>query len=135
MTAVIDASALAALVADLGDEGRWVLAAVGREPLAGPHLVLAEASNVLRRIERRGHISNAEADEAYRQLAEAAVSLYPFGPFAERIWELRHNLTAYDAWYVALAESLDCPLVTLDVRLSRSPGPGCAFIAPPSEDG
>ncbi len=61
------------------------------------------------------------------------MALLPFAPFEERIWELRHNLTAYDAWYVAVAEALDCPLVTLDIRLSRAPGPTCAFITPPGD--
>ena len=47
-----------------------------------------------------------------------------------RIWGLRSNLTSYDAWYVALAEGLDCPLATLDRTLTRAPGPKCAFIVP-----
>ena len=59
------------------------------------------------------------------------MELFPFAPFAERVWALRENLTSYDAWYVALAEVLDCPLVTLDRRLSRASGPVCEIIAPP----
>lgn len=59
------------------------------------------------------------------------IELHPFAPFAARVWELRHNLTAYDAWYVAVAESLGCPLVTLDGRLTRAPGPTCAVLASP----
>ena len=59
------------------------------------------------------------------------MELFPFAPFAERVWALRENLTSYDAWYVALAEALDCPLVTLDRRLSRANGPICEIIAPP----
>ena len=59
------------------------------------------------------------------------LELFPFAPFAERIWALRGNLTGYDAWYVALAEALDCPMVTLDRRLSRANGPTCDIITPP----
>ena len=74
-----------------------------------------------------------EAAGAHRDLAEASIALFAFRPFAERVWELHGNLTSYDAWYVALAEALDCPLATLDFRLSRSPGPTCTFT-PPTED-
>lgn len=56
---------------------------------------------------------------------------YPYEPFAERVWELRPTVTPYDAWYVALAESLNARLATLDLRLSRAPGPRCGFVLPP----
>ena len=59
------------------------------------------------------------------------MELYPFAPVAHRVWELRANLTSYDAWYVALAEILDFPLETLDLKLSRAPGPRCDVIVPP----
>lgn len=59
------------------------------------------------------------------------IALVPFAPFAERIWELRHNLTSYDAWYVAAAEELDLPVATLDRRLTTATGPRCAFLLPP----
>lgn len=59
------------------------------------------------------------------------MELFPFAPFAGRIWALRENLTSYDAWYVALAEALDCPLATLDRKLSRASGPRCDVLAPP----
>ena len=96
-------------------------------------MALAEATNTLRRLERAGRLPRPEAFSAQRQLLRLALDTFPFRPFAERIWELRDNLTSYDAWYVAIAEALDCPLLTLDVRLSRSPGPMCAFITPPTE--
>ena len=51
--------------------------------------------------------------------------------FAERVWELRANLSSYDAWYVAIAELADMPLATLDQKLTRAPGPGCEFLLPP----
>ena len=59
------------------------------------------------------------------------LELFPFGPFADRVWDLRDNLTSYDAWYVALAEAVGCALATLDKRLVRATGPTCQFIAPP----
>jgi predicted nucleic acid-binding protein len=58
------------------------------------------------------------------------IHLFSFEPCAERVWELRHNLTSYDAWYVAVAEALDLPLATLDMRLSRARGLKCKFLTP-----
>ena len=58
------------------------------------------------------------------------VALLPYDSVAARVWELRHNVTPYDAWYVALAEGLDCELATLDGNLSRAPGPRCRFLTP-----
>ena len=58
------------------------------------------------------------------------IDLFPFEPFADRIWELRHNVTSYDAWYVALAEALKLPLATLDEPLSKSNGVTCKFLTP-----
>jgi predicted nucleic acid-binding protein len=63
-------------------------------------------------------------------LGQLAVDYAPFGPIAKRVWQLRNNLTAYDAFYVALAEALDAPLATLDQRLAAAPGPTCRFITP-----
>ena len=59
------------------------------------------------------------------------MEVYPFAPLADRVWELRSNLTGYDTWYAALAEVLQFPLVTLDRRLSRASGPRCDVIVPP----
>ncbi len=131
MTTVIDASVLVAALVDSGQEGRWAEAALAQGRLAGPELVLVEASNILRRLERGGEITRVEATSAHRDLVRLDVELFPFAPFAERIWALRGNLTSYDAWYVALAEALDCPLVTLDRRLGRARGPSCELIVPP----
>lgn len=131
MTTVIDASVLVAALVDSGQEGRWAEATLAQGQLAGPELILVEASNILRRLERGGEISRIEATSAHRDLVRLDIVLFPFAPFAERIWALRGNLTSYDAWYVALAETLDCPLVTLDRRLSRARGPSCEIIVPP----
>ena len=131
MTTVIDASVLVAALVDSGQEGRWAEAALAEGRLVGPELVLVEASNILRRLERGGEISRIEATSAHRDLVRLDIELFPFAPFAERIWALRGNLTSYEAWYVALAEALDCPLVTLDRRLGRARGPSCELIVPP----
>ena len=130
MTTVADSSALVASLVDYGSDARWVDAAFGDDDLACPELALAEASNILRRMELAGRISHTEATDAYDELLDIDIVLYPFAPFAERIWELRNNLTIYDAWFVALAETLDCSLVTLDHRLSRAPGPTCPILYP-----
>lgn len=130
MTRVVDASVLVAALVDSGQAGQWAEATLAEGPLAGPELALVEASNILRRLEQTGEISRLEATSAHRDLLRLALELFPFAPFAERVWALRTNLTSYDAWYVALAEALDCPLMTLDRRLSRASGPRCDIIAP-----
>jgi predicted nucleic acid-binding protein len=58
------------------------------------------------------------------------VEVYAFAAVAERVWQLRHALTGYDAWYVAVAEAIELPLATLDTRLARADGPACAFLLP-----
>ncbi len=101
--------------------------------MAGPQIALAEASNVLRRLELAERIESSEAGLAQRNLLALEIELFPFEPLADRVWELRHNLSIYDGWYVALAETLSCPLLTLDRRLARATGPTCRIItaAPP----
>ncbi|MDE0435028.1 MAG: type II toxin-antitoxin system VapC family toxin [Bryobacterales bacterium] len=131
MTVVVDASVLVAALVDSGKEGKWAESAVTEGYPAGPELVLAEASNILRRLEQSGKISRLEANIAHGDLLRLDLELFPFAPFADRVWALRHNLTSYDAWYVALAEALDCPLVTLDRKLGQSSGPRCKIIVPP----
>lgn len=130
MTVVVDASVLIAVLVDSGYEGSWAESIVAKGQLAGPELVLAEASNILRRLERAGQISRLDAASAHGDLLQLEMELFPFAPFAERVWELHDNLISYDAWYVAVAEALDCPLVTLDRRLSRAAGPVCEIVLP-----
>lgn len=132
MTIVVDASVLVAALVDSGREGVWAESVMAERSLAGPELVLAEVSNILRRLERIREISRLEANSAQRDLLRLDLDLFPFTPFADRVWALRNNLTSYDAWYVALAEAFRCPLVTLDRRLARTAGPGCEILTPPS---
>ena len=75
-------------------------------------------------------ITTPEANGAHDDLMQLDIDSFSFEPFAERIWELRHNVTSYDAWYIALAEALKLPLATLDDALSKSNGVACEFLTP-----
>lgn len=127
---VVDASVLVAAVLDTGSPGDWARDVVAHEYLFAPQLAPIEAAHVLRRAELAHRISSPEAAAGYRDVVDLRIELLNFEPFAERIWELRFNLTPYDAWYVACAEALAVPLATLDVRLGRAPGPTCGFRFP-----
>ena len=128
---VVDASALIAVVTGRRPDGRWVREQIRDQWLLSTHVMPAEVHNALRRMELRGELSPSDAMVAREEFFEFNFELYRFAPYADRIWALRRNLTCYDAWYVALAEWLDCPLVTLDGRLNRASGPICEIIAPP----
>ena len=133
MGAVVDASLLVVALTASGQEARWCRAALDQSDIAAPEMALAETTNLFRRMELSGGITRLESTSAHNDLLDLGIELYPFRPFAGRVWELRANLTAYDAWYVAVAEELDWPLLTLDSRLSRASGPRCKVIAPPSD--
>lgn len=131
MTLVVDASMVVAALADSGTDGRWAEVLLASDSLAAPHLLTAEASNILRRSALAGVLSPEQASLAYADLLDLRVELFPHAPFASRIWELREDMTCYDAWYVAIAETLSAPLATLDTRLANAPGPHCRFLAGP----
>ena len=101
-------------------------------PLGAPHLMPAQVTNILRRLAANGEISQDIASMAYADLLDLRVELFPYAPFASRVWELRGNVTSYDAWYVALAEFLGSSVATLDRRLVRAAGPRCGFETPPA---
>jgi predicted nucleic acid-binding protein len=130
VSAVVDASLLVAATSDTGAEGRWAEDVVRAGGLVAPHLALVEATNILRRLELGGRLGRLEAGAAARDLLQLDLELVAFAPFAERVWELRANVTSYDAWYVAVAEQCDLPLATLDRRLARATGPRCRFLLP-----
>ncbi len=94
----------------------------GRETLHAPHLVDVEVAQVVRRYWRAGDITASRGDEALSDLANLPIDRHPHEPLLGRIWQLRHNATAYDAAYIALAEGLDATFVTLDAALARIPG-------------
>ncbi len=127
---VVDASLLVAALVDSGPEGVWAEEVVAAGPLYAPELVNVEATNILRRLERAKQITTAAANAAYEDLLQLDLELFPFHPFAQRIWELRYNVTSYDAWYVALAESIALPVATLDKKLARTKGVACEFLTP-----
>lgn len=128
MTLVVDASTLVSALVDGGPEGRWANELLASEPLAAPHLLHVEVAHVLRKAEAAGQISSDVAAMAHANLMDVAVELFPYVPHADRIWELRANVTSYDAWYVALAEELYCPLATMDLKLTKAAGPHCEFL-------
>ena len=130
MTLVIDSSLMVAALVDGGQVGSWADQLLGTDHLTAPHLMPVEVANVLRRAAATGEISADAAALAHADLLDLRVELFPYEPYATRVWELRDNVTAYDGWYVALAESLDARLATLDRRLARAPGPRCAFATP-----
>ncbi len=92
------------------------------EGLHVPHIFEVEVMNVLRRYALNGALSAERAHLALDRLFAMRVTRYPHTALLPRIWELKENVAAYDAAYVALAETLEAPLVTRDERLSRAPG-------------
>lgn len=130
MTTVVDASVVVAALVDTGRVGGWAESLLASDPLAAPHLMPVEVANILRRAVAAGEFSGDVAALAHADLLELRVEYVPYEPFAERVWEMRENVTAYDAWYVAVAEFLGATLATLDAKLTRAAGPRCTFVTP-----
>jgi predicted nucleic acid-binding protein len=130
LSTVVDSSVLVAALVDSGPNGAWAETILASGSLYAPELARAEATNILRRLERAKLITTPEANAARNDLMQLDIDLFPFEPFADRIWELRHNVTSYDAWYVAIAETLKLTLATLDEPLSKSNGVTCDFLTP-----
>jgi predicted nucleic acid-binding protein len=130
LSTVIDSSVLVAALVDTGPNGAWAETVIADGSLFAPELALVEATNIFRRLESAKLIATPEANAARNDLMQLDLDLFPFEPFADRVWELRRNVTSYDAWYVALAESLKLPLATLDKRLAKAPGVTCDFLSP-----
>jgi predicted nucleic acid-binding protein len=118
---------------DGGPAGRWAEDTLLRGNLAAPHLVPAEVTNVLRRAVLADRVPGTVARSALQDVLRLDIELFPFAPFGPRVWQLRATLTAYDAWYVALAEALKGSLATLDRRLTGVSGPRCRFLIPPDD--
>lgn len=131
MSAVVDASVLVAALVDSAQHGPWAELAISQGQLAAPEMAIAETTNILRRLEHSGQVSRLEATASFGDLLRLDIELYPFNPLAERVWELRANVTSYDAWCVALAEALGNPLFTLDRKLSSASGLRCEVVVPP----
>ena len=121
---VLDASAAVAVLLNIGPTAGNIRLRVTLpgENLHVPHLFDVEVLHVLRRHSLRGTLSRQRESAAMAGLHDMRLSRYSHAAFVDRIWELKNNLSAYDAAYVALAETLSAPLVTTDARLARAPG-------------
>jgi len=120
---VVDASALVEILLNRPSGKR--LAYRLRDPdeaVHVPHLIDLEIAQTLRRYQATGEMSPLRAGQALLAFVQMPLERHPHWPFLDRIWELRRNLTAYDAAYVALAEALDAPLLTCDRALASAPG-------------
>ncbi|MGH9116374.1 MAG: type II toxin-antitoxin system VapC family toxin [Acidimicrobiales bacterium] len=126
-TAVIDASAVADWLARATRAPRLDLQLDGLD-LVAPEIMDVEVLNGVRRWERLGAISAEHAAMVVDGLVTAPIERFRTTPLLHSAWLLRHNLTAYEAVYVALARVLDCPLVTSDRRLTRAPDLGITTI-------
>jgi predicted nucleic acid-binding protein len=118
---VVDTSAVLAALIARPEATALVERLAGDGDLHAPHLIDTEILHALRRLTRAGELDHDRAADARSDFAELALVRYPHRPLSDRVWELRHNLTAYDATFVALAETLATPLVTCDVRLASAP--------------
>lgn len=125
---VVDASAALSAVLNAGPARR----ALAGEQLHAPHLIDLEVANGLRRRVASEQLTAADGWHALEAWRSLGMTRYPVFALLERVWELRDNLSAYEASYVALAEALNCNLVTADRRLSRAPTIRCAVVTLPA---
>ena len=122
----VDASTMIQLLTNApGSSG---IAALLDDDIAAPELLIAEVTRFLARLERHGE----PVEPARRALAAASIDYLPTWPHAERMWELRHNVSPYDACYVVVAERMECPLLTADARLALAAGLLTQVIVAPS---
>jgi predicted nucleic acid-binding protein len=124
---VVDASAGVSALLNAGPARE----ALAEERVHVPHLIDPEVANALRRQVAASLIEPGDAWTALDRWRRLGMSRYAVFHLFERVWELRENLSAYDASYVALAESLDCALLTADVRLGRARGLRCPVTVVP----
>lgn len=127
---VVDASVLFEVATDrpLADSVRGILRR--STELAAPEIIDVEVMGLIRRDWILGQLHESRADVAISELRRWPGERFPHRAFTDRVWELRHNVRTWDAYYVALAEALSAPLLTLDRRLTNANGPVCEFIVP-----
>lgn len=120
---VIDAGVVVSLLV-----GGLDAASLGEDELAVPHLIDSEVTNALRRLVLRGDLTDTQGAAALAGFLALALTRFAAHSLRPRMWELRHNLSAYDATYLALAEQIDArALLTTDRRLAGVPRPRCAI--------
>ena len=122
---VVDASVVVSALADDGADGAMARQRLLADRLVAPHLIDVEVIAAWRRLSGTGRLEEQRAELARSDLRSLAIERVPHGPLLERAWELRDNLTVYDATYVSLAEMLGAPLVTADSKLAAAPGLRC----------
>jgi predicted nucleic acid-binding protein len=123
---IVDASVYTDALVSIGPTGDAARALLGdRTVLEVPAIFRAEVTSALRAMVQHGDLHDIRAATALEQLRIVRLIEYPFAPFIDRIWELRHDLSVHDSYYVALAEQLGVGLVTADARLAKAPGPRC----------
>jgi predicted nucleic acid-binding protein len=119
---VVDTSAVLDVLVGDPPDSRLVERLQADGDLHAPHLIDVEMVHALRRLVRRGTLEVGRAERARDDFLDLALVRYPHSDLVGRMWELRDNLTAYDAAFVALGEALAVPLVTVDTRLGAAPG-------------
>lgn len=123
---VTDASVVVAALLSGGGAGARAREVLRRDPdLHAPHLLDVEVTAALGRRVRLGQTKLTLADEALADLGQLPVLRWGHEPLVGRVWAMRDNVSTYDAMYVALAEVLDAPLLTTDLRLAHAPGLTC----------
>jgi predicted nucleic acid-binding protein len=122
---VVDASVLAPALADDGPDGNDARNRIRGESLAAPELIDLEVVSVLRRAAAANQLDRQRAAQAIADLTALPIRRAPHMSLLARVWELRENLTVYDAAYVAVAEALDTSLITADRKLAGAPGLNC----------
>jgi len=123
---VVDASIVVTALADDGPDGDRVRARLRGERLVAPHLIDIEVVSAWGRLAAAGDVDERRVALAMEDLRSIRLDRVPHVPLMGRCWELRQNLTIYDATYVALAEAMDVALLTADAKLAAAPGLRCA---------
>ena len=120
---VVDASVVVTALADDGPDGERARGRLVGEQITAPHLIDVEVVSAWRRLAAAGHLEERRAAFAQADLRALPITRVPHAPLMERCWELRRNMTVYDAAYVALAELVEAPLLTADASWRPRPAP------------
>jgi predicted nucleic acid-binding protein len=125
---IVDSSVLVAALLPDDEVGTWAAEAITEHELGAPSIAAFESANIIRRLAAAEIVDARLARAANRDLALLTIEYWPYHAVADRCWQLRHNLTTYDASFVAMAETTGSPLYTMDQRLVTASGPTCEFV-------